>query len=98
MRRTMTFFPSGGLCVRFVTFSDRAGNRRPAVLAGGIVEPLRSEVGTLEAFIALDPAARRTALEGRGPGLPLASVILQAPLAPRKNVFCVGRNYLAHAQ
>ncbi len=84
--------------MRFVTFSDRAGNRRPAVLAGRTVEPLGSDIGTLEAFIALDPAARRTALAGRGPAIPFASVTLQAPPAPRKNVFCVGRNYLAHAQ
>jgi 2,4-diketo-3-deoxy-L-fuconate hydrolase len=84
--------------VRFVTFSDRAGNRRPGVLAGETVEPLGADVATLEAFIALEPAGRRAALEGRGAALPLASVTLQAPLAPRKNVFCVGRNYLAHAQ
>jgi 2,4-diketo-3-deoxy-L-fuconate hydrolase len=84
--------------VRFVTFSDRNGNRRPAVLAGQTVEPLGPGIATLEAFIALDPAGRRAALGARETALPLTSVTLRAPLAPRKNVFCVGRNYLAHAQ
>ena len=40
----------------------------------------------------------RMALAARGATIPLASVTQDAPLAPRKNVFCVGRNYLAHAQ
>jgi 2-keto-4-pentenoate hydratase/2-oxohepta-3-ene-1,7-dioic acid hydratase in catechol pathway len=30
--------------------------------------------------------------------VPLASVTLRAPLRPHKNVFCVGRNYIAHAE
>lgn len=34
-----------------------------------------------------------------GPALPLASVQLDAPLPkPRRNLFCVGRNYRAHAK
>jgi 2-keto-4-pentenoate hydratase/2-oxohepta-3-ene-1,7-dioic acid hydratase in catechol pathway len=84
--------------VRFVTFSDRSGNRRPGVLAGEMVEPFSPQIATLEAFIALDAGGRQAALDARGPALPLADIALQAPLAPRKNVFCVGRNYLAHAQ
>ena len=84
--------------MRFVTFSDRAGSRRPGVLSGETVEPFGPEVASLDAFIALDPAARRAALDTRGPALPRSAAPLLAPLAPRKNVFCVGRNYLAHAQ
>lgn len=84
--------------MRFVTFSDRDGNRRPGLLSGETVEPFGPDVATLEAFIALDSAARRAALNARASALPLTSVTLSAPLAPRKNVFCVGRNYLAHAQ
>jgi len=84
--------------MRFVTFSEQGANRRPGVLAGQTVQPLGSNVATLEEFIALVPAARRAALDAREPALPLASVTLLAPLAPRKNIFCVGRNYLAHAQ
>ena len=63
--------------------------------------------------LALDPGdARRGALplveaaaEGRalpapsGDIVPLAQVTLEAPLPlPRRNVFCVGRNYHAHAR
>jgi 2-keto-4-pentenoate hydratase/2-oxohepta-3-ene-1,7-dioic acid hydratase in catechol pathway len=68
------------------------------VIAGETIAPLSSEITTLEAFIGLDPAGRRAALAARGPAIARASVTLLAPLAPRKNVFCVGRNYLAHAQ
>jgi 2-keto-4-pentenoate hydratase/2-oxohepta-3-ene-1,7-dioic acid hydratase in catechol pathway len=84
--------------VRFVTFSDRSGNRQPGIISGETVEPLGPDAPTLDAFIALDGAARRTALDARGPALARASVTLDAPLAPRKNIFCVGRNYFAHAQ
>jgi 2-keto-4-pentenoate hydratase/2-oxohepta-3-ene-1,7-dioic acid hydratase in catechol pathway len=84
--------------VQFVTFADETGERRPGVLAGETIEPFGAGIPTLEAFIALDPEGRRAALAARGAALPLAGVTLLAPLAPRKNVFCVGRNYLAHAQ
>jgi len=40
----------------------------------------------------------RAALTGDGPSLPLAEVELLAPLPrPRRNVFCVGKNYREHA-
>jgi 2-keto-4-pentenoate hydratase/2-oxohepta-3-ene-1,7-dioic acid hydratase in catechol pathway len=84
--------------VRFVTFSDRGGERRPGMLAGSAVEPLGNGVASLEAYIALTPSARAAALASRGPAISLSALTLLAPLAPRKNVFCVGRNYLAHAQ
>ncbi len=84
--------------MRFVMFSDQAGAVRPGVLAGETVEPLAADVASLDAFLTLDAAARRAALATRGPAVALESVVLHAPLVPRKNVFCVGRNYLAHAQ
>jgi 2,4-diketo-3-deoxy-L-fuconate hydrolase len=68
------------------------------VLNEHTVDPLAPDVASLEAFIALEPDARRHALMARGVPIPRANVTLQAPLAPHKNVFCVGRNYLAHAQ
>lgn len=41
----------------------------------------------------------REALRPRGEGLPLASATLLAPLdQPRRNVFCVGKNYHDHAE
>jgi 2-keto-4-pentenoate hydratase/2-oxohepta-3-ene-1,7-dioic acid hydratase in catechol pathway len=90
--------PFGESLVRFVTFLDAAGDRRPGVMRDEAIEPLPPRVASLEAFIAGDAAGRQAALAARGAAIPLASVTLQAPLAPRKNVFCVGRNYLAHAQ
>jgi 2-keto-4-pentenoate hydratase/2-oxohepta-3-ene-1,7-dioic acid hydratase in catechol pathway len=66
------------------------------VLSGSAVRPL--SLATLEDFVALDAGARSAALAALGPAIPQADITLQAPLAPRKNVFCVGRNYLAHAQ
>jgi 2-keto-4-pentenoate hydratase/2-oxohepta-3-ene-1,7-dioic acid hydratase in catechol pathway len=39
---------------------------------------------------ALPPAA--------GPRLPVQVITLRAPLRPRRNLFCIGRNYRAHAE
>jgi 2-keto-4-pentenoate hydratase/2-oxohepta-3-ene-1,7-dioic acid hydratase in catechol pathway len=33
-----------------------------------------------------------------GPRLPLEALTLRAPLRPRRNIFCIGRNYRAHAE
>jgi 2-keto-4-pentenoate hydratase/2-oxohepta-3-ene-1,7-dioic acid hydratase in catechol pathway len=84
--------------VRYVTFIDAAGVRRPGVISGESIQPFDSGVPSLEAFIALAATERAAAVAALGPAVPVAGVTLAAPLAPRKNVFCVGRNYLAHAQ
>jgi 2-keto-4-pentenoate hydratase/2-oxohepta-3-ene-1,7-dioic acid hydratase in catechol pathway len=84
--------------VRFVTFSDSVAARRPGLLRDDDVLPFGPEIASLEDYIALAPADRHVALERLRPPVPRSSVGLVAPLAPRKNVFCVGRNYLAHAQ
>lgn len=56
----------------------------------------------MTAFIALGApglAAARRALAGGAGRRPLAEVHLVAPIArPRRNIFCVGKNYRAHAQ
>ncbi len=45
----------------------------------------------------LELQARGQPLPAAGPALPLASVVLAAPLPrPRRNLFCVGKNYQAH--
>ncbi len=84
--------------MRYVTFIDPHNARRPAVLDGDALRPFAPNVPTLEAFIALDAAGKNAALGALGPAMPVASVKLAAPLAPHKNVFCIGRNYLAHAE
>ncbi|GAC1402963.1 MAG: fumarylacetoacetate hydrolase family protein [Candidatus Velthaea sp.] len=84
--------------MRYVSFSDSNGTRRPGVLDGTTVKPFGGDVASLDAFIALDTAGQKAALASLQPGVPLASITLRAPLAPKKNVFCVGRNYIAHAE
>lgn len=37
-------------------------------------------------------------LSVEGPGVPLDKVKLVAPISPRRNIFCVGKNYRAHAK
>jgi 2-keto-4-pentenoate hydratase/2-oxohepta-3-ene-1,7-dioic acid hydratase in catechol pathway len=71
-----------------------------------------SNKGTEVTPLALDSGARETGAlaliehlasghpmpKAAGPSLPLSAVTLDAPLPrPRRNLFCVGRNYRAHA-
>ena len=63
---------------------------------GATVRPYPARVSTLEALIALAPGERASlATEA---AVPLESIRFCAPVAPHKNVFCVGRNYLGHAE
>jgi 2-keto-4-pentenoate hydratase/2-oxohepta-3-ene-1,7-dioic acid hydratase in catechol pathway len=80
--------------MRYVTFEHR-GVRRPGQLRGETVEPLLGCAGLLD-FIDLSPAQRDDVL--REAPIPLEQARLLAPLRPHKNVFCVGRNYLGHAE
>jgi len=84
--------------MRFVTFSGPDGARRPGVIDGDAVRPFDPSIASLEAYIALDRTAQAAARAALGPPIPFAHVTLLAPLHPKKNVFCVGRNYLAHAE
>jgi 2-keto-4-pentenoate hydratase/2-oxohepta-3-ene-1,7-dioic acid hydratase in catechol pathway len=83
--------------MRFVLFSTPSSGRRPGVLAGETIRPIEG-LASLHALVALDPAARDAAVKRLGNPVPLADATLHAPLRPHKNVFCVGRNYLAHAE
>jgi 2-keto-4-pentenoate hydratase/2-oxohepta-3-ene-1,7-dioic acid hydratase in catechol pathway len=62
------------------------------------VRPFDAGVASLEAYIAMSPADRAAAIAKLGPPIPLTDLVLRAPLQPKKNIFCVGRNYLAHAE
>lgn len=81
--------------MRYVSFLS-GGVVRPGLLEGDLVRPLPSRIPALLDYIALAPE-ERAALELEAP-LPLASLTLAAPVRPRKNVVCVGRNYLGHAE
>src|SRR5271165_911461 len=81
--------------MRYITFL-RDGISRPGVLEGQTVRPFPAEIATLADFIALGPA-QRAALAPQA-AVALSDVTLAAPLRPCKNVFCVGRNYMGHAE
>lgn len=81
--------------MRYATFLYQ-GTSRAGVIDGERVLPFPQRLSSLSDYLAL-PAAERAALQ-TGEAIPLGQVTLLAPLVPRKNVFCVGRNYLAHAE
>jgi len=84
--------------MRYVSFSDASGKVRPGVIEGALIRPFGADIASLEDFIASSPADRKAAVAKLEPMVQLSSVKLRAPLHPKKNVFCVGRNYLAHAE
>ena len=63
---------------------------------GTHVHPFSPEIASLQAYLALAPDERAAIPVGEP--LVLGDVKLLAPIVPHKNVFCVGRNYLAHAE
>lgn len=79
--------------MRYVTY-DGGGRSRPGVLDGDTITPLACD--SLLEYIAM-PASKRSGIH-TGDRVALADVKLTAPIRPRKNVFCVGRNYLEHAK
>ena len=84
--------------MRYVSFSDASGKPRPGVIEGDSIRPFAADVASLDAFIKMSPADRQAAVAKLGAPIPAKGVKLHAPLHPQKNVFCVGRNYLAHAE
>ncbi len=83
--------------MRLALFTTPSAGPRPGVIDGDSIRPIDG-VASLDELIALAPAARDAALARLGAAVPIAGATLLAPLRPRKNVFCVGRNYLAHAE
>ena len=84
--------------MRYVLYSDASGAHRPGVIEGDAIRPFGPEVASLDAFVALAPGERQAAVAKLGSPIAASGVTLLAPLHPKKNVFCVGRNYLAHAE
>jgi len=91
--------------LNLITFADAAGSRAGVLLSGGRVldlaiamPPACDMLAVIDGGAAMLAAIR--ALAAHPPAnalLPLASVALQAPIPkPRRNVFCVGRNYMDH--
>jgi 2-keto-4-pentenoate hydratase/2-oxohepta-3-ene-1,7-dioic acid hydratase in catechol pathway len=80
--------------MRFVTYVATDGRRHPGVLDGDVIRTIVAP--SLREYVALAPHERLARHSGET--LPLASVTLDAPVRPPRNVFCVGRNYLEHAK
>jgi len=83
--------------LRLVSFSTASSPPRPGVLEGDAIRPIEG-VDSLDALVALAPAEREAAARRLGAPVALRDATLHAPLRPKKNVFCVGRNYLGHAE
>jgi 2-keto-4-pentenoate hydratase/2-oxohepta-3-ene-1,7-dioic acid hydratase in catechol pathway len=65
--------------------------------AGKSVRPIDGVEDMLDLIESFDEIAPK--LNGGGAEIPLSDVTLLAPIpAPRRNIFCVGKNYLAHAK
>lgn len=81
--------------MRYVTYRTADGFAAPGVLEGDAIRTISTR--TLREYIALAPH-ERIAWESSDDLIPLASVTLDAPVRPARNVFCAGRNYLEHAK
>ena len=89
--------------MRLATF-EHMGRRRVGVVSGdGVsVQPLQlaqaaADLGALA--LVQDSVAGRPMPAADGSAIPLAAVTLEAPIPqPRRNLFCVGRNYHEHAK
>jgi 2-keto-4-pentenoate hydratase/2-oxohepta-3-ene-1,7-dioic acid hydratase in catechol pathway len=98
------------MATKLVTFADGKGQRAGALLDGGrvldlgsaVLGPLAGQAGDMRSLIEAGPAvlAAVRALAAEPPPaavLDTGAVRLLAPIPrPRRNVFCVGRNYMDH--
>ena len=82
---------------RYLSFRIGNGPIRPGIVKDGQIYAFPKVVGSLDEFIAMSDDDRHAALEQVRDPISFDAATVLAPLHPRKNVFCVGRNYLAHA-
>lgn len=81
--------------MKFLTYRPEDGRPRPGVLEGDSIRTIATP--TLREYVELAPT-ERIAWHAADDLIALSSVVLDAPIRPSRNVFCVGLNYLAHAQ
>jgi 2-keto-4-pentenoate hydratase/2-oxohepta-3-ene-1,7-dioic acid hydratase in catechol pathway len=81
--------------VKFLTYRTADGRTLPGVVEQDMIRTIATE--TLLDYIELAPH-ERIAWHTPDDLIPLAGTILDVPLRPPRNVFCVGRNYLEHAR
>ena len=83
--------------MKLASFSH-CGQRRIGIVdvAASRVHPLDASFGDMAAFIARSPDL--ASLKPAGEPLALDGLTLLAPLLSQRNIFCVGKNYRAHAK
>jgi 2-keto-4-pentenoate hydratase/2-oxohepta-3-ene-1,7-dioic acid hydratase in catechol pathway len=81
--------------VKFLTYRTADGRTLPGVVEQDMIRTIATE--TLLDYIELAPH-ERIAWHTPDDLIPLAGTVLDVPLRPPRNVFCVGRNYLEHAR
>jgi 2-keto-4-pentenoate hydratase/2-oxohepta-3-ene-1,7-dioic acid hydratase in catechol pathway len=88
--------------MRWITYAHAGAERPGLILDGDRVVDLSPVGSSLIDIIAAGDDARKAAAklaQGGAGALPAAQVKLLAPIPrPRKNVFCVGRNYVEHVK
>jgi len=82
--------------MRYAMVATPDGRERPAVVEATSVRVFDPSLADLRAICAMTAEQRSAALSDRR--YAFDEVGFLAPLRPPKNVFCVGRNYLAHAE
>jgi 2-keto-4-pentenoate hydratase/2-oxohepta-3-ene-1,7-dioic acid hydratase in catechol pathway len=82
--------------MKFVTFEHGGREQVGSVEADSVVHP----IGVADIFDLINRYDTvKRGLSERGPGIALADVRLLAPIPrPRRNIFCVGKNYREHAR
>jgi len=81
--------------VKFLTYRTADGRTRPGVVEQDMIRTIAT--ATLREYIELAPH-ERIAWHTPDDLIPLAGTVLDVPLRPARNIFCVGRNYLEHAR
>src|SRR5688572_30574929 len=84
--------------MKFACYAEDSGPRIGSVdEANGLIRPVRAASDMVDLISRYAEIAPR--LSPDAPALPLASVKLLAPIpVPRRNIFCVGKNYSDHAR
>jgi 2-keto-4-pentenoate hydratase/2-oxohepta-3-ene-1,7-dioic acid hydratase in catechol pathway len=89
--------------MKLITFTSAASPSGIGILDGDEVVPLAANPGlpaTMADFVALgaEGLERAAAVQANAPRIAVDDVRLLAPIRPRNNVMCVGKNYVDHAR
>jgi 2-keto-4-pentenoate hydratase/2-oxohepta-3-ene-1,7-dioic acid hydratase in catechol pathway len=89
--------------MNLITFSSSACPSGIGILDGDEVVPLAADPGlpaSMVDFVALgaEGLERASAVQATAPRIAVGDVRLLAPIRPRNNVMCVGKNYVDHAR